>query len=133
HGREREMQLIDEALERGRTSGGMLVCVSGESGIGKSELLLRALDRLERAGRAIVFRGRCHPHESIPYKALDQIVDDLSRHLMIDARATTHVSARRLGALTRLFPVLTRVKAVAERCEDVSQLEPGILREEGAH
>ncbi len=58
--------------------------------------------------------GRCYLNESLPYKAVDQLMDQLSRYLRNLARqeATALMPADVL-ALARIFPVLGRVEAIA--------------------
>ena len=60
-GRERELQLLDEAFQRA-AQGRMpqLVTVIGEPGIGKSRLAREFTARL--GGRATVLEGRCLPY-----------------------------------------------------------------------
>ena len=58
------------------------VLVSGPSGIGKSELVRRFLAEVERDAGTWVLRGRCHPEESVPYKAFDALIDALTRRLL---------------------------------------------------
>jgi predicted ATPase len=57
----------------------VVVFVGGESGIGKSTLVGKFLDEVRDAGRAVVLSGRCFERESVPYKAFDRVVDELSR------------------------------------------------------
>jgi len=113
-GRERELAALEEAL--GRSHGGAVaVCIGGESGIGKTALVRRFLDRLvARDGRALALAGRCYERESVPFKGFDGIVDALSHGLKRLGEVET---ARRLprerdaAMLVRLFPVLGRVPA----------------------
>src|SRR4029453_12805510 len=76
-GRARDLECLEVAFAemcRGRT----VACyIHGPSGIGKTALVRRFLD--DRIGRqqAIVLAGRCYEQESVPYKALDSVVDVL--------------------------------------------------------
>jgi hypothetical protein len=113
-GRARELAALAAACAPAPRPGAAVVCVSGVSGIGKSELLRRFVGGLETAGDALVLRSRCHPQESVSYQALDPIVDALSRALL--AMPETRVAALcppHGDALVRLFPVLARVPALA--------------------
>ena len=90
------------------------VCIHGPSGIGKTALVEQFLAQVSPGDQAVVLRGRCYQHESVPYEALDGIVDSLSLHL----RALPPAQAAALvppdaGALARAFPVMQQVKAVA--------------------
>jgi len=109
-----------------------VVVVEGPSGIGKSELVRRFLAEIETDEQAVVLDGRCHPYEAVPYKALDSLVDRLSRFLMTlpDAAAAALVP-RHAAALTRLFPVLGRVPALASWQERDDTAEPYEVRRRG--
>lgn len=102
------------ALEHGTESA--LILLEGESGVGKTTLVNQLVVRARgRFMDLVAVRGRCYEHETIAYKALDSLVDDLSaywRRLPDDeARAIVPPAA---SLLPRLFPVLGRVPAVAE-------------------
>ncbi|HEX2675300.1 MAG TPA: AAA family ATPase, partial [Polyangiales bacterium] len=91
------------------------VLVHGVSGIGKSALVRCFANELIQKDEAVVLRGRCYERESVPYKAFDEVIDALSRYLMRQpADQAAGVMPRNIHALARLFPVLKRVKAVAQ-------------------
>jgi hypothetical protein len=112
----------ERALLRGIASqrdGTRVVGVHGSSGIGKSELIRQSLADLEAGGQAVVLRGRCHPQESVPFKALDPVVDALASYLLaIEPDSRRELLPSDAAALGRLFPVLGRVP----------ELEPGPVR-----
>ena len=82
--------------------------------MGKSALAHAFLNRLKReTENAILLQGRCYERESVPYKALDGVVDSLSKHLA----SLRHAKAKALMpsnvlALARVFPVMLQVDAI---------------------
>jgi hypothetical protein len=81
-GRAAELATLARAGARARAGAPELVVVEGASGIGKSTLVGRALDRLRlEAPGAWVLAGRCHHGEHVPFNALDGVVDALARAL----------------------------------------------------
>ena len=58
------------------------VRVRGHSGMGKSALVNGFLDGLVERRDALVLRGRSYAHEAVPYKAVDGVIDALSRYLI---------------------------------------------------
>ena len=98
------------------------VCVYGPSGIGKSALVRRFLAQFGTRGEVVVLSGRCYENESVPYKALDGVIDDLSHHLAsIPSEQVESLLPPDVQALTRVFPVLRQVEAIAHRRDE----EPG--------
>jgi hypothetical protein len=107
-GRAAELARLHKAFTTVRQGTSLLVEVVGESGLGKSALCEHFLGALANSPEALVLSGRCYEQESLPYKALDGVIDELSRVLLrqwhVNPRWPEHV-----GDLARLFPVLGRV------------------------
>jgi serine/threonine protein kinase len=112
-GREAHLSALRSALEATRSGSAVLVRLHGASGTGKTALARQFLSDARRSG-AVVLEGRCYAQESVPYKALDSLVDALSQFLKkLPAERTRDFLPRDVPALARLFPVLRRVEAVA--------------------
>ena len=107
-------------------------CTSaGPSGIGKSALVRSFLGRLSTRDEVVVLSGRCYEHESVPYKALDGVVDSLSRYILsLPESVVESLMPRDIAALPRIFPVMQRVPAIARACLDreLAATEPLVLR-----
>ncbi len=114
-GRRAQLVLLREAFESARDGRSVTVNVRGPAGMGKSSLVDEFLDGLAAAGEAVVLRGRAYERESVPYKAVDGWVDDLSRHLLqLSERGALPELPGDVGALARVFPVLRRVPSIEE-------------------
>ncbi|MDI1446330.1 serine/threonine-protein kinase [Polyangium sp. 6x1] len=106
-GREREMAALFEAFRESAAGHAVLVRLSGASGVGKSALSTTFLEAIHRWEGAIVLRGRCHDRESVPYKALDSLVDALARHVKgLPPEKAQALVPENLQDLERIFPVL---------------------------
>jgi len=71
--------------------------------MGKSELVERFLANAPPTSTAL--RGRCHLHETVPFQALDAIVDEVSRTLLgLAAEGLPRIEPGSVAALTQLFP-----------------------------
>src|SRR5262249_61723498 len=79
-GRARELQALDDAFAATRQGRSVGVIVRGESGVGKSSLVRRFADEAGKRG-AVVLAGRCYERESVPYKALDGVLDALTNYM----------------------------------------------------
>ena len=130
-GRAAELASLRDAFHEART-GTVVVHVQGESGIGKSALVQQFVQRLQREEGALVLRGRCHPRESVPYKALDAVVDDLSEVVRRGGRYADILEHARLPALARLFPVLGRIRRTAIEDDESTPMDPVEARRAGA-
>ena len=114
-GRDRQLQVLNDAMGTVINGGAAAVSVHGPSGIGKSALVRRFLSQFGSRHDVVVLSGRCYENESVPYKALDGVVDDLSRYLgSIPREHVERLMPRDVPALTRVFPVLLQVDAIAD-------------------
>ncbi|MBK7399294.1 MAG: AAA family ATPase [Myxococcales bacterium] len=112
-GRDDTLARLHHAYAASKAGRPVFVLVSGRSGVGKTALVRRFLDDV--TGDAVVLAGRCYERESVPYKALDAVIDELARALLrLPAAETAAVVPRDAAALVRLFPVLSRVSALAD-------------------
>jgi tetratricopeptide (TPR) repeat protein len=113
-GRETELRELGEAYARSR-SGAVTVLVRGESGIGKTCLVRHFTEALQSQDKELLLlNGRCFERETMPYKALDGVVDALASFLgrLRPAEAATFLPTRP-GPLVQVFPVLKRVEVFA--------------------
>ncbi len=110
-GRIEQIEVLRQALITSRHGQARYVRLRGASGIGKSALVRRFLDEVG----GVVLRGRCYERESVPFKALDSVMDALARHLSeLPPEKVDAVLPRDAAALTRMFPTLGRVSAFRE-------------------
>ena len=113
-GRQQQLHLLTLALEKMRSGRPVRVEVHGRSGAGKSALMRHFLNDLREDAEAVILMGRCYEQESVPYKALDSLVDALSRYLDgLPQAEAQELWPRDLAALTRVFPVLRHLGSAA--------------------
>ena len=116
-GRTAELRLLHAATPR--PGAPVLALVHGRSGVGKTALLDAFLRARARQPGAVVLRGRCYERESVPYKAIDGLIDALTRHLRTwPADQLAAALPEDFAALTRMFPVLARLGATASTSPD---------------
>lgn len=115
-GRERHVAALHRALDAVREGGTAFVRVRGRSGSGKSALVERFLAEAAVDPDVQVLSGRCYELESVPYKALDSLVDQLARALaQVPADELAGLLPPGMPALARVFPVLERLDAPGAR------------------
>ncbi len=128
-GRAPELAMLHRALDDARRDP-VTMYLHAPSGMGKSALLRRFLDEALEAG-AIVLEGRCRERESVPFKALDGVVDALVEHLRgRPAAERAGLLGEHGGALARLFPVLAGLPGV-ELGADEDAPDVHVLRTRG--
>lgn len=113
-GRDAELEILAAAFRDARSGHAVTVEIRGESGVGKSSLIHRFTRRIAGLDDAIVLRGRCYERETVPYKALDGVVDSLAAHLRrLSREEAGELIPDNATMLPRVFPVLGRVEAIA--------------------
>jgi serine/threonine protein kinase/tetratricopeptide (TPR) repeat protein len=89
--------------------------VVGLSGEGKSTLVGSFLEPFRSDNRYLVLSGRCYEQESIPFKAVDCIVDSLISFLLKQSdEQVKKWLPDDMESLLALFPLLGRVAPIAE-------------------
>jgi serine/threonine protein kinase/tetratricopeptide (TPR) repeat protein len=113
-GRRRQLQQLEDAFAFTRTGQTATVYLHGSSGMGKTALAHHFLAGLrEREKEIVILEGRCYERESVPYKALDGVVDSLTKYLMsLRVAKAESLMPRDVNALARLFPVMHQVESV---------------------
>jgi eukaryotic-like serine/threonine-protein kinase len=114
-GRDAHLNELRSAVERTRQGSAVKVFIRGQSGTGKTALIRHFLGELRENERdLVVLSGRCYEKESVPYKALDNLVDLLTKYLKrLPSSEAEGLLPRDLHALARLFPVLQEAEIVA--------------------
>lgn len=116
-GRERQLAELEQARSELLATGApTAVFISGRSGEGKTALAEKFLHKPRLSEDMVVLSGRCYDRESVPFKAIDCLIDALVACL----RSKPGDDVRSLlpddiTMLAQLFPVLRRVEAIAER------------------
>ncbi|MGI8835336.1 MAG: serine/threonine-protein kinase PknK [Pyrinomonadaceae bacterium] len=130
-GRDRQLRQLNEAFAFTRREQTVTVYLHGSSGMGKTALARHFLDQLRtHESEVVILEGRCYERESVPYKALDGVVDSLTKYLMSlpDVKAEA-LMPREVLALARLFPVMLQVDAVFNAPQREQQIpDPFTLR-----
>jgi hypothetical protein len=114
-GRIHQLDALMDAYEASKGDQPITTYVHGASGMGKTALVREFLRSVEeRDTDVVILSGRCFERESVPYKALDNLVDVLSGYLrQLPEPAAEALLPRDVLALARVFPILRRVDVIA--------------------
>lgn len=122
-GRDQHLVALEAAFEETTRGRAACVFVHAPSGVGKSALLGHFGAGLARRQRALVLSGRCYEQESVQYKALDSLIDALSRHLAgLPPQELESILPPDISLLARMFPVLQHVPGVDRRAAAVGDI-----------
>ena len=109
-GRSKEIERLRHAFECSRQRN-VTVLVEGVSGVGKTALIEHFASSAYDFDRPLVLRSRCHFQEAVQYNAVDGLIDNLSRFLVLQPpEYLAEATPWHLYALLKLFPVLARVQ-----------------------
>src|SRR5262249_28958712 len=113
-GREMHLQQLEQAFAEIQRGSPVTMYIHGDSGMGKTALVRHFLDDLSlRHDRIVILEGRCYERESVPFKAIDGVVDSLTRFLLSLPNAQIEaLMPADVHALARLFPVMLQIDFV---------------------
>ena len=113
-GRSRHRQVLDSLIALLHKRKTISLFVFGRTGTGKTTLIRSFLDELLARDEAVVLSGRCYERESVPYKALDSLIDSLARYLKgLPTEESDRLLPQDVAFLARAFPVLQGIEAIA--------------------
>src|SRR5204863_1562815 len=109
-----ELHALTAALEDSRRAP-LAIVVEGASGIGKTSLVRQFLADVTAAPDVLVLAGSCSPLESVPFKAVDGVVDALGSFLAsLSPQRARQMLPADAPLLASMFPVLRRIPGLAE-------------------
>lgn len=117
-GRDRELALAREVWEQvAAQSEPQLLLLKSASGMGKTSLVREFVRQLgQQHPDLVVLEGKCFEREDVPYSAMDDLIDGLSRYWRkLRGGDAQRLLPRQPEFLPVIFPVLKRVHAVAQR------------------
>ena len=115
-GREKQLAQLEEIKQEFlQTKQPSVVWVTGLSGEGKSSLVEKFLQPIRKDKEMLVLSGRCYDRESIPFKAIDSVLDPLASFLRsCSPDFYERAISSNTELLSRIFPILRRVEAIAK-------------------
>ena len=129
-GRDQELAMLEAALAPLDRRRAAVAVVRAPSGMGKTALVSRFFERAAAMREdLLLLRGRCFEREDVPYKAIDDLVDELSDWwLELTPKEAQAILPRDACLLPTLFPVLGRVPAIADAPRTRQVADPQELR-----
>jgi len=131
-GRETQLDQLHAALQHTRSElESSAVFIHGLSGEGKTSLVEYFLERCREQDRELtILSGRCYDRESVPFKAIDNLIDSLTGYLRsLNSTDAAILMPDDISFLSHLFPVLQRVEAVGRLApKKIGQLDAQQVR-----
>jgi len=115
-GRSTELKLLHQRFQSLKSGARQVLFLQGRSGIGKTTLVDEFLMGVIRdRPDTVILRGRCRESETVPYKALDSVADQLVVYLRaLPQTSATALLPRHPALLARMFPVFGELEILSE-------------------
>lgn len=138
-GRHKELRILKNCWEAAVQGDTIVTLIGGPSGVGKTALINQFIREFENSEdrfitelqpKPLILKGRFYERETVPYKAFDTIIDELSSYLStLDKSDVMFVLPEDIQYLVAIFPVLKRVKEINDsRFDKPSIRDPNLLR-----
>ncbi|MEZ4322023.1 MAG: protein kinase [Myxococcota bacterium] len=126
-----EQHELVQAFQAAKWGRAVTLLLRGPVGIGKTTLVREFIKGIKRRDDVVILKSRCFEWETMPYKALDGLMDNLSRALRrLDHREVSKLANPGLPYLSVLFPVLDRVDAFGlTEPADLRRIDDDTLRQ----
>ena len=122
-GRSRELKTMWHQIAGVEPGKPLVLGIAGSPGSGKTALLDLVLDRARTEGMFLV-GGECQVWESVPFNAVDVLVDSVARELRRARPFAVDEVLSRAVAVTQMFPALLPVGGVSEIAEETVAVPP---------
>jgi eukaryotic-like serine/threonine-protein kinase len=114
-GRDKPLKVLNDAFAVAADRP-TVVHLRGPSGIGKTTLIRQFMTTVEENVSALVFAGRCYEGETLPYQALDDLIDHIGQYLRRLPRGRSErLLPRNFSILAKMFPILAPLLPVDTR------------------
>ena len=114
-GRGEQILQLNTAFDTVCRGQAAVALLHGPSGTGKTTLAEWFLESISQQSGTLILTGRCYEQETVPYKAVDSLIDRLGRFVSTLAEAqVAAVLPRDAASLASIFPVLERIPSFAE-------------------
>ena len=123
-GRSEELSRLEVLFARTQNGESLACYIEGESGIGKSRLV-REFERRLELDRLVFLHGRCLERETVPYKAIDSLIDELSAVWnKLPSNEASYILPQDPYLLSTAFPVLEGVIEIGRSIEGPEIVDP---------
>ncbi len=113
-GRSSQLAQLNDCFQQCLAGNCVVAHLYGPAGVGKSMLAMEYLNRLSRESDCLVLSGKCYEQESVPYKAVDSLIEALTaRLLQLPEQDIAELLSPDVAVLARVFPALGQVPAIA--------------------
>ena len=116
-GRQAEIDHLDTLIAEAQSGKPTCVLLRGHSGFGKTSLVQEFVRRTWQP-HTLLLQGRCYQSEAVPYKAWDELIEDLGDQIASAGQyqeLVNTISDTDWSALVRLFPTLQRARTATSR------------------